>query len=243
MNQQNFLSSLHGSLLSRRILDPSDPLQDLPSGSGLEGGLGLFWREGWRLSTWWWEVMGSQRIRVFTIRHVDAQLVPVTSESFLPAGSSPSTEWATLPPPVRIKTQRARGSSLPCPCRVGSPLSFSSLLSPPTRHHLLASANLVQLFVFCECDGAGDFSPPFYAISSPPEHLLHHCSATFNSSVQISCKHPKQTRHTHTLPDRDGNSRTHTSCSTRQQPTNTSKNGNVGANRCNEKLLMGLSTP
>lgn len=39
----------------------------------------------------------------------------------------------------------------------------------------------------------------------PPEHLLHHCSTTINSSVQISCKLPKQTsvptsapQHTHT---------------------------------------------
>lgn len=40
--------------------------------------------------------------------------------------------------------------------------------------------------------------------STPREHLLHHCSATINSSVQISCKRPKQTsgltsapQHTH----------------------------------------------
>lgn len=32
------------------------------------------------------------------------------------------------------------------------------------------------------------FSPP-----PTPKHLLHHCSATINSSAQISCKLPKQT--------------------------------------------------
>lgn len=42
------------------------------------------------------------------------------------------------------------------------------------------------------------------SLSLPSEHLLHHCSATINSSVQISCKLPKQTsvltsapQHTH----------------------------------------------
>lgn len=84
--------------------------------------------------------------------------------------------------------------------------------SPP--HAERAPVGPSWVFRHGESGWSGNFPPSsrFLSLSlslavspSPPERLLHHCSATINSSVQISCKLPKQTsaltsapQHTHT---------------------------------------------
>ena len=123
-------------------------------------------------------------------------------------------------PPRHDNTQWACGLSLLRPCRVDSP-SLPSFLPTPRRHHCRASASRPQLG-FLDTGSRDGAATSLHSLASslslslsvsvslavslsPPERLLHHCSATINSSVQISCKLPKQTsvltsapQHTHT---------------------------------------------
>lgn len=129
-------------------------------------------------------------------------------------GPQPQHTTTSAPPsPSDTKnTQRACGLSLLRPCRVYSP-SLPSFLPAP-RHAERAPVGPSWVFRHGESGWSGNFPPSsrFLSLSlslavspSPPERLLHHCSATINSSVQISCKLPKQTsaltsapQHTHT---------------------------------------------
>lgn len=109
-------------------------------------------------------------------------------------------------PPQHKKKKKTQYKPVACLCFLlvvlTLPPSPPSLLPPrptppPPSERQSAPAGILDAGSRARRDGAATslHSPAFslsLAVSlSPPEHLLHHCSATINSSVQISCKLPK----------------------------------------------------